>query len=182
MTKYTGLNVLAIVFLIQGYAVAQTDDLPPISLEFVNFQETRLIKSGKPVTVGVFRVKNNTDKTFRYSDHCGAADFRIQRFVDNEWKSVPWNWCAMGKRSRDLSAGESEYFCVDPEYYRTKYGERLRFGFFIPDGDSKTPSFTWTKMLELPDVNNPDELPYCRYVTPTTKSKNNSSGDTSIRN
>ena len=178
MTKPIVLALLVLVWLPTVELLAQSDKkLPLMSLEFVNFQSTKLRSSGKPVTVGVFRIKNNTDETVQYCDHGGAADFLNQRSVDGEWKSSPWNWCGNGKRPRDLLAGESVYFYIDPEYYRAKYGNKLRFGFFVPDSIPETPSFKWTKMIELPEVDNPDELPYCRFVTPRTKPKNESVAD-----
>lgn len=140
-----------------------------ISLEFVEFCEVTPDDSGTPATVGVFRMKNNTPEKIRFMAYRDAPDLIVQRFVDNEWQPFSCNWCGLGKRARELHAAETEYFFVNPEYYRIKYGEKVRFGFFFPDGDPDTPSFTWTEMLELPNVDNHDDLPACRFFTPKPK-------------
>ncbi len=182
MTKLIALALLIFVWSPTAESFAQSDKkLPRLSLEFINFQSTKLRSSGKPVTVGVFRIKNNSDETVQYCDHGGAADFVIQQLVDGEWKSFPFNFCGMGKRPRDLLAGESVFFYIAPEYYRANYGDKLRFGFFAPDSNPDTPSFTWTRMIEMPKVDNPEELPYCRFVTPRTRTKNEPVADDADR-
>ena len=136
MAQFFLLITVGLITLQPAGAVAQDETAPLLSLKFINFQSTKLISTGEPATIGVFRIRNNTNESVQIFHDAGSPHFMIQRLVKNKWQLCRWNWCGMGMRIRNLKPGESVYFYINPEHYRKKFGKKLRFGCVIPQKSS----------------------------------------------
>lgn len=171
MAKLFFLFTVGLVSLPPAGVVAQDEIVPPVTLKFINFQSAKLISTGEPATIGIFRIRNNTNETIQIFHDAGSPRFMIQRFVKNKWQLCRWNWCGMGMRSRNLEPGKSVYFYINPEYYRKNFGKKLRFGAVIPQKFWRDDAsiFDWSKSIDIPDIDNPDKLRHCRFIAPKLK-------------
>lgn len=145
------------------------------SLKFLKHESSVYKRTGDLVQVAWFRITNNSNQDLVYLEHAGTIDLLIQRETDGKWLFCPWNFCFNGKQQRTLSAGDSLYFYINPEYYRKKLGAKLKFGVVLtprnpvaePIGKNhrNTVLMLWANPIELPNVDNPDYLLHSHLVT-----------------